>query len=724
MNSHAPGNSNKKHIFHLRGISLSHALPALLLVIIGCFSTVIGVLVYRSVDKIVADSQERYSGEMQGAVENEIASFLHVRYSILRDYAGLPVLIQGIMQPEAARANLVDLMSSLSLMEQSCQLIVVDFIGESIHRTQTKPAFDYSDEDWIARMMAEEIDRYFGTSRVGTKHYWRIATPVTYNGRVEGVLIAEIPIASIDRTGSISRLMRISQVEFFDQEMKKIHTIGQPIDTTPADRILTEPPLTIRLRIDQTHEERQVRQMIVRAMLQIIGLSALVIGIVIAITRRLLVIPLQRLRARTSSFGAFFNLLETPHDDRQIKEIAQLSMDFEEMAGHLKDRDLQLRKANETLESRVRDRTQLLENEVRRRELILRGIGDGVVVTDLDHNVIQINPVARKMLGFSDEASSAGNISNLLTRSGVALDSVTDILRSAEQTNEQIVCLDHPVTKVLRIISGTFVDEAGADAGRVLVMHDVTKEMEIDRMKTDFVSSVSHELRTPLTSIKGFAATIIRDPEMPVETRSNFLGIIDEEADRLANLIDDLLEISMIESGKLTINWAMTSPTVIVERAVSSMANEAESAGRIFHSSIEDQLPFISCDPEKTEMCLINLIGNALKYTLHGDRIDVRVGREGSWVVFSVADTGIGVAKNDLSHLFDRFFRSRQPGQEIPGTGLGLAIVKEIIELQDGTVTAMSELGAGSTFEFRLPVRDYRIGASDSEFESQDLDQP
>jgi two-component system phosphate regulon sensor histidine kinase PhoR len=245
----------------------------------------------------------------------------------------------------------------------------------------------------------------------------------------------------------------------------------------------------------------------------------------------------------------------------------------------------------------------------------------------------------------------------------------------------------------------------GSMLGVVIVFRDVSREREIERMKADFVSSISHELRTPLTSIKAYTATVLRDPDMDDKTRNDFLAIVDEESNRLAKLIEDLLEISRIESGTIELTQERVDIVPIIDHVSVALKALADKKEIQLETDINgEELPHIQGDASKIESVITNLVNNAIKFTPEQGKVKISAEHQGEELVIRVSDSGIGIPKTDLLKIFDRFYRVYRPGTEIQGTGLGLAIVKQIITMHNGRVEVDSEEGEGTTFTIFLPL--------------------
>lgn len=231
---------------------------------------------------------------------------------------------------------------------------------------------------------------------------------------------------------------------------------------------------------------------------------------------------------------------------------------------------------------------------------------------------------------------------------------------------------------------------------------------KLNEMKNEFVSQVSHELRTPLASIIGFAQTLLRSPNIAPEKVQQFLTIILEDGRRLERLVEDLLDISRIESGKTTLLTQPTDIRIMLEYAASIIATEAESK-RItvqhFYGHQSTLKPVL--DHDRMTQVFVNLLANAVKFTPPDGLITITTTNNQEFLHVSIRDTGVGIPPQDVPRLFEKFYRAKQrdeEGKEIRGTGLGLAIAKQIVELHHGSITAKSTLGEGSTFSVSLPL--------------------
>jgi PAS domain S-box-containing protein len=387
-----------------------------------------------------------------------------------------------------------------------------------------------------------------------------------------------------------------------------------------------------------------------------------------------------------------------------------------------KKAELELKKYQEKLIDLVKERTEELAEEKELLAVTLSSMADAVVAVDADNCIILLNKAAELITGWEFEHARGRR--------------VDDVIKFCSEQTKQPV--QTPIDKVLesrKFETGAEYDilisrlgrefpvaataapirkNDGNMTGIVMVFRDVSQQREIDRMKSDFISSVSHELRTPLTSIKAYAETMIYDKNMTEDTKYEFLQIINEESDRLSNLINGILEISKIESGTIEIIRTRVKAADVLKRGAEELKHVAEKKHITYKCDIDDNLPELLGDENKIHSMLTNLITNAIKFTPENGTITVSAKMCNDDMVIKVSDTGMGIPQNDLNKIFGRFYRVLRPGKQIQGTGLGLAIVKEIVIRHDGRIEVESEVDKGSTFTVYLPVSPQTAAAKTS----------
>jgi two-component system phosphate regulon sensor histidine kinase PhoR len=367
-------------------------------------------------------------------------------------------------------------------------------------------------------------------------------------------------------------------------------------------------------------------------------------------------------------------------------EIGSLGQTINEMAATISD------KVNEISSSRQRLVT------------ILYHLVSGVIVLDSATKVQMANPAAVRFFGLTD-AAVLGKYLLEVVRHPELNERVQAIAKGGNDGMLEI-SLIYPEERVLQVYLAVIPGGANKIAGVLLVMHDITAIRRLEQVRKDFVANVSHELKTPITSIKGFAETLLDGALEDTETARRFLEIIDREALRLSNLVDELLDLAHLEARKEILERQPVQIPELIREVLAEFEPRVTDGRLSFRTEYpQQQIPMVSGNRARLKQVLVNLVDNAVKYTPAGGEIVFGAQVENQGLKVWVKDTGEGIPAADVGRVFERFYRvdkgrSRRSG----GTGLGLAIVKHIIENHGGRVGVESRLGSGSTFYFILPL--------------------
>ncbi|HNT35434.1 MAG TPA: ATP-binding protein, partial [bacterium] len=343
----------------------------------------------------------------------------------------------------------------------------------------------------------------------------------------------------------------------------------------------------------------------------------------------------------------------------------------------------------------------------------IESLQQGVIVLNERNEVTLANRVSLEIFGLLDSQVIGLNWVQIVPPE--FLGTIDDLLTQAliqGRSEEEEITLDRPDgSKSVAVTASLLKNARGDGLGLILVLRDLTESKEIlelqklDQLKTEFLSNVSHELRTPITSIKAYTETLLDQVESEdVETQKEFLRVVIQETERLSRLIEDLLDLSRIERGKVEFHFERGDLQDVLQRAVAMLQPSAplHQLQIVADASLE---PF-EFDRDKIHQVINNLLGNAIKYSPRGGLIQVAVSPEGSQVHLSVQDSGIGITDEDLPKLFGRFFRAESPLKyEVPGTGLGLVISQFIVHAHRGRIWVESEYGRGTTVHVVLPKK-------------------
>jgi two-component system phosphate regulon sensor histidine kinase PhoR len=261
--------------------------------------------------------------------------------------------------------------------------------------------------------------------------------------------------------------------------------------------------------------------------------------------------------------------------------------------------------------------------------------------------------------------------------------------------------------KTFNCIVSCVHDDKEQPCGAVAVLHDITREKQIQQMKNDFVSHVSHELKTPLASIMAYSEMLSDGEANDEQTRKEFYSVIQNQAKRLNRLIEDILNVSRIESGLIKVNKEPVSLTMLIEEQLQMIKSYAEEKNIEIISQKPIVFDQVYADKDMISQVIVNLLSNAVKYTKPGGSVSIytEVDEIAGMAKVSITDTGVGIPQNELPHLFEKFYRVEANKNVAKGTGLGLNLVKQIIEkVHNGRVFVKSKVGEGSTFSFELPL--------------------
>ncbi len=367
-----------------------------------------------------------------------------------------------------------------------------------------------------------------------------------------------------------------------------------------------------------------------------------------------------------------------------------------------------LQKEMEILKSEQEKSLRDIATEKSRIVTIINCMVDGVLVCDRDSCVVLSNPAAARMLGIQESALVGRPLSKCSVDQTLGK-TVTESLRATDPafaTVSQELCpTDSPPT-YLRAHTAPVKNDWGETLGAVTVLQDITGLKELDRMKSDFVAMVSHELRSPVTSIQQQLSVMVEGLSGDLtERQTRMLTRAKERAGGLLDLINDLLDLSKIEAGMAVQYREPLKLEELLKSVYEQMLPEAKAKGVKLKFHVRRPIPPVNGDRSNLEGVFTNLVNNAIKYTPEGGAITIRSKGDGKNVRIEVSDTGIGISKEDLPRIFDRFYRVKtEKTRQIIGTGLGLCIVKQIVEAHLGRISVQSEEGGGSTFTVVLPA--------------------
>lgn len=338
-----------------------------------------------------------------------------------------------------------------------------------------------------------------------------------------------------------------------------------------------------------------------------------------------------------------------------------------------------------------------MQDDRNKMDAILSNMKDGVILVNEQGIVTQLNPAAQKMFAIDLNSADGGSLTEVVRHH-----QVIDLWkRCRENRDTQSIQLQLSLDQEIIQATASPVEE-NLPGDVLLLFQDLTLVHKLQTVRQDFISNVSHELRTPLASLKVLAETLsdgaIKDPK----AAGHFLAQMDSEIDNLAQIVQELLELSKIESGRVPLSLQPVSAVDLVAPAIERMRLQAERAGISLIENVPGDLPQVNADNNRIQQVLVNLLHNAIKFTNPGGSVSVTAVEDENSIIFSVTDTGLGIAADDRLRIFERFYKTDR-SRASSGTGLGLSIARHLIEGHGGRIWVNSKIGTGSTFSFTLP---------------------
>ena len=324
---------------------------------------------------------------------------------------------------------------------------------------------------------------------------------------------------------------------------------------------------------------------------------------------------------------------------------------------------------------------------------------DGIIAFDRDGKIILINPAAKKLMNVLPEHTTFEKIFEKL---------------KIDINMEKIIYLENWTSseqrknvgdKYVNILFAPFQDENDRPGGVIALIQDITEHVRLDNMRKEFVADVSHELKTPITSIMGYADTLLEE-EYDKETQSKFLNVIASEARRMAKLVTDLLTLSRNDSNRTAVKKEQFDLGELVKKCQDKLAIEIKKKNHEVKAFVTADVPPVFADKDDIERVVLNILTNSIKYTKENGEIKIYVGFVYNDAYIKIFDNGIGIPEDDLSRIFERFYRvDKARSREMGGTGLGLSIAKDLLDRNGGSIDIKSEVGKGTEVVIKIPTK-------------------
>ena len=349
--------------------------------------------------------------------------------------------------------------------------------------------------------------------------------------------------------------------------------------------------------------------------------------------------------------------------------------------------------------SRLKTTLNEISQEKGKLEALLQNMSDGVIAFDENGDIIHANPSGQEFLRISGETLKFDEIfSNL----GLNV-SFEEIMKANKggSISQKFEVSD----KYLNLLFARVFGDNNSITGIIVVIQDITEQENLEKMRREFVANVSHELKTPITSIQGYSETLLSSDDIDKETSDKFLEVINKEAERMSRLVSDLLKLSKMDFQSNAMNCASFNAIKLASSCIDKIFIEADKKKQELVLFNDDDEIYAYANEVDIEQVLLNIISNAIKYTPEGGKIGVKVEQIGDNVEILVKDNGIGIPKEDLPRIFERFYRvDKARSREMGGTGLGLSIAKTMVEANGGKIKIDSDFGKGTEVRIRLKV--------------------
>jgi len=474
----------------------------------------------------------------------------------------------------------------------------------------------------------------------------------------------------------------ISEPDFSGQFRRWI-TYAVPVVITDEDG--TERNYVIYTRtLSQPIDERLTEIALIFAFTVVVAVAlASVLGFVFAGTVTRPIVMLAE-RATQMAQGDLSQTIEVT----SLDEIGQLTENFNTMAHEL----------GKSITA--------MADEKNKMETVFNNMSEGILAYDLSGQLIHFNEASTLLLGVDD--ISAVSFAEMMAKLGKNIESVSQL------TDADIVDVVANIDDRYILVSCRgYTNSAGEVGGIVIVLADITKQQLLDNLRKEFVANVSHEIRTPLTTIKGYAETLLDGALEDREIAAEFLNVINSEADRMTLLAKDLLELSSFDNKQMKFNFEDVNLFELISLCIRQTVVAARHKGQTIHFDGQDKVFMLYADPDRINQVLTNILSNAVKYSPENTQITVTAGSIGDMFEIEITDQGLGIPKEDLPYIFDRFYRvDKGRSRALGGTGLGLSIAKEIVEAHGGQMFATSEVGVGTTMKVTFPVGEVQCDES------------
>lgn len=437
---------------------------------------------------------------------------------------------------------------------------------------------------------------------------------------------------------------------------------------------------------DYIHQMRQtnITSLVIAGVVFVVG------GILIAIVlSRFVIYPINKLiksaEKITEEEKKKDKTLGDKEENKKVKSKKNENVNIEDVLG--------------VMTTELKEKLSEVSTQKNQIETILLHMTDGIIAFNMEGEIILINPAAKKFLSIRPEDITFDDIFAKF-KLGINMEKII-YLENWTSTEQRIQVED----KYMNVFFAPFKNESDRPNGVIALIQDITEHVKLDNMQKEFVADVSHELKTPITSIMGYADTLL-EGEYDKETQDKFLNVIASEARRMARLVTDLLTLSRYDNNKNKVRKVSFDLGELVKKCQDKLAIEIKKKNHTVNSFVTADVPPVYADKDDIERVILNILTNSIKYTPEGGEIKIYVGFVYNDAYIKIFDNGIGIPEEDLSRIFERFYRvDKARTREMGGTGLGLSIAKEILDKNGGSIDIKSTVGEGTEVVIRIPTK-------------------
>lgn len=395
--------------------------------------------------------------------------------------------------------------------------------------------------------------------------------------------------------------------------------------------------------------------------------------------------------------------ITNPIKDVTIQAAKMAKGDFDQKVDIRSDDEIgQLGEMFNYLTLRLKNTLDEISSEKSKLNAIINQMGDGLIAVDNEGYIIHVNPTFIQMLRINQMYTTRPIYDDIVGKYNKNL-TLKNIKKKNVSQGSEIIKLENK--DILRANFVYLKNDKEEVKGLILVVQDITEHEKLDTMRKEFVANVSHELKTPITTIKSYTETLLDGAMDDKEICDSFLSVIDKESDRMARLVSDLLQLSRMDHKKNNFNSSRFDIDNLLKDIVNKLDISFKEKNHIIKIGLCDKNIIINGDKDRIEQVIQNILTNAIKYTPNNGVVSISIKEEDEQAIISIKDNGIGIPKEDVSRIFERFYRvDKARSRDMGGTGLGLSIAKHIIEQHGGDISVQSEVGKGTEFKIKLPV--------------------